>query len=133
MNYVYPKAKEKILAYENKHFVKRVIQWGFDNDLLAFQVSSTYVLNDLTQLFMSSRVLYYWDKITKAWKNKRQYLQKSSNGLTKCYEKFNEVKETLTKTNQLAQLEKNRVAATKTLTGYMLAQLCDDHIHEESQ
>lgn len=66
------------LEKDNQNFVRRVIRWASLNNYLSFPVSSSYILNELSRYFMASRVLFFWEKIRQAWKNKAHKLKKQN-------------------------------------------------------
>ena len=57
---------------DNRKFVPSVIEWALENEYMSLEITSTYVLHKLSEEFMAVRVLYYWDRIHTAWKNKRR-------------------------------------------------------------
>ena len=87
--------KSKILDADNKKFVRKVLEWAEEKDYLAIFNSSYYMLNELSRVFMASRVLYFWKKLNHAWRNKVTEIKNNRKLMSAHNQKLEEVRKRL--------------------------------------
>ena len=62
LNYEITEEEREIYLYnDERDFVSAVIDWSVLKDLIAFPSTCVYILNELSQEFMASRILYFWE------------------------------------------------------------------------
>lgn len=68
--------EDTFLKDDNQSLVRDILEWASDREYFSFSVSSPYILNELSRKYMASRILFFWEKIRQAWRNKSHKLKK---------------------------------------------------------